>query len=168
MKRFSYLLIGVRFIFLMADSALSRTAPNVDLAVLGSLKDTDVNTSVGQTGVSVTNTFSSIAQSKSLTASSTISKNSLCAKGEGIFSRREALNADRCVLKRPAVDENFLTMRGILNPDITFSRTSSATFVGINGLIQAASTNRPRFDYNPKTLALNGLLCLNRAVPINN
>jgi len=47
MKRFSYLLIGVRFIFLMADSALSRTAPNVDLAVLGSLKDTDVNTSIG-------------------------------------------------------------------------------------------------------------------------
>jgi hypothetical protein len=56
------------------------------------------------------------------------------------------------------MDENFLTMNGILDPHITFSRTSSATFVGSNGLIQTARTNRPRFDYNPKTLALNGLL----------
>jgi hypothetical protein len=49
-------------------------------------------------------------------------------------------------------------MGGVLDPNITFSRTSSATFVGGNGLIQTASTNSPRFDYDPTTLALNGLL----------
>ena len=41
---------------------------------------------------------------------------------------------------------------------ITFTRASSATFVGSNGLIQSATTNTPRFDYDPVTLAAKGLL----------
>lgn len=41
---------------------------------------------------------------------------------------------------------------------ITFTRASSATFVGSNGLIQTATTNIPRFDYDPITLAAKGLL----------
>jgi hypothetical protein len=45
-----------------------------------------------------------------------------------------------------------------LDPKITFTRASSATFTGSNGLIQTATTNTPRFDYNPVTLAANGLL----------
>jgi hypothetical protein len=49
-------------------------------------------------------------------------------------------------------------MDGVLDPQISFSRASSATFVASNGLIQIADANSPRFDYNPTTLALNGLL----------
>ena len=45
-----------------------------------------------------------------------------------------------------------------LDPRITFSRASTATFVGSNGLIQSAAINAPRFDYNPSTLAARGLL----------
>lgn len=40
----------------------------------------------------------------------------------------------------------------------TFARASTATFVGSNGLIQSSSTGTPRFDYDPKTLNLRGLL----------
>jgi hypothetical protein len=58
----------------------------------------------------------------------------------------------------PVLDENFLAMAGKLDPQITFSRASSATFVGRNGLIQRAAVNVPRFDYDPTTLGLNGLL----------
>jgi hypothetical protein len=41
---------------------------------------------------------------------------------------------------------------------ITFTRASAGTFVGSNGLIQTATTNTPRFDYNPTTLVANGFL----------
>ena len=41
---------------------------------------------------------------------------------------------------------------------ITFTRASSATYVDARGLIQSASTNVPRFDYNPSTLAPRGVL----------
>ena len=58
----------------------------------------------------------------------------------------------------PALDENFIRMRNVLDPRIAFSRASSATFVGQNGLIQTAPIDAPRFDYNPSSLALNGLL----------
>jgi hypothetical protein len=58
----------------------------------------------------------------------------------------------------PALDENFITMGNVLDLRIAFSRASSATFVGQNGLIQTAAIDAPRFDYNPSSLALNGLL----------
>lgn len=41
---------------------------------------------------------------------------------------------------------------------VTFTRASTATFTGSNGLIQSAATNAPRFDYDPVTLAAKGLL----------
>lgn len=56
----------------------------------------------------------------------------------------------------PALSLNFLT--GTLDPRITFTRSTTATFVGSNGLIQSAAINAPRFDYNPGTLAAIGLL----------
>jgi hypothetical protein len=41
---------------------------------------------------------------------------------------------------------------------ITFTRSTTATFVGSNGLIQSAAINAPRFDFDPATLAPRGLL----------
>jgi hypothetical protein len=45
-----------------------------------------------------------------------------------------------------------------MDPRITFTRASTATFTGQNGLIQIAAINAPRFDYSPVTLAPLGLL----------
>lgn len=56
----------------------------------------------------------------------------------------------------PSLDLNFLG--GSLDSRVTFTRASSATFVGSNGLIQSASTNNPRFDFDPVSLAIRGLL----------
>ena len=41
---------------------------------------------------------------------------------------------------------------------ITFTRASTATFVGSNGLIQSATTNTPRIDFDPVTNDRKGLL----------
>jgi hypothetical protein len=41
---------------------------------------------------------------------------------------------------------------------ITFTRASTATFVGSDGLVQTAAINAPRFDYNPTTFFPNGFL----------
>lgn len=41
---------------------------------------------------------------------------------------------------------------------ITFTRSSTATFVGSNGLIQSAAIDAPRFDFDPNTLAPKGFL----------
>jgi hypothetical protein len=45
-----------------------------------------------------------------------------------------------------------------MDPRITFTRASTATFTGQDGLIQTAAINAPRFDYDPVTLAPLGLL----------
>jgi hypothetical protein len=57
----------------------------------------------------------------------------------------------------PVLSLDFLTSN-TLDPRITFTRSTTATFVGSNGLIQTAAINAPRFDYDPATLAAKGLL----------
>lgn len=59
-------------------------------------------------------------------------------------------------LLSPSLNLDFLT--GTLDSRITFTRSTTGTFVGSNGLIQTAAINVPRFDYDPTTLALKGLL----------
>jgi len=54
-----------------------------------------------------------------------------------------------------AADKTLTARKG---PTPTFTRGSTATFVGSNGLIQSAAINGPRFDHNPVTLACKGLL----------
>jgi hypothetical protein len=58
---------------------------------------------------------------------------------------------------RPALDLDFANTRR-LDPRITFSRASTATFVGSNGLIQTAASGAARFDHNPATRESLGLL----------
>jgi len=41
---------------------------------------------------------------------------------------------------------------------ITFTRSTTATFVGSNGLMQTAAIDAPRFDFDPVTLAPKGFL----------
>jgi hypothetical protein len=45
-----------------------------------------------------------------------------------------------------------------LDPRVTFTRASSGTYVGSDGLIKTATTNEPRFDHNPTTGESLGLL----------
>jgi hypothetical protein len=53
---------------------------------------------------------------------------------------------------------DFTSGNQTLDPRITFTRSTTATFTGSNGLIQTAAIDAPRFDYNPTTLASLGLL----------
>jgi hypothetical protein len=67
-----------------------------------------------------------------------------------------ALNADKLSLDLQFAADKTLTARK--GPTPTFTRASSATFVGSNGLIQSAAVNAARFDHDPVTLACKGLL----------
>jgi hypothetical protein len=58
---------------------------------------------------------------------------------------------------RPTLDLNFAATKR-LDPRITYSRASTGTFVGSNGLIQSAAVNQARFDHNPTTGESLGLL----------
>jgi hypothetical protein len=58
---------------------------------------------------------------------------------------------------RPAMSLDFIGTNS-LDSRITFTRATTATFVGSNGFIQTAAINTPRFGYDPVTLAPRGLL----------
>jgi hypothetical protein len=58
---------------------------------------------------------------------------------------------------RPAMSLDFIGTNS-LDSRITFTRGTTATFVGSNGFIQSAAINTPRFGYDPVTLAPRGLL----------
>ena len=67
-----------------------------------------------------------------------------------------SLNPDKLSLNLQFATDKTLTARK--GPTPTFTRASTATFVGSDGLIQSAAINAPRFDHDPITLACKGLL----------
>jgi hypothetical protein len=58
---------------------------------------------------------------------------------------------------RPTLNLDFAKTK-VLDPRVTFTRASTATFVGSNGLIQTAASGAARFDHNPSTGESLGLL----------
>ena len=58
---------------------------------------------------------------------------------------------------RPTLNLNFARTK-VLDPRITFTRASTATFVGADGLIKTAASGAARFDHNPATGESLGLL----------
>jgi len=72
------------------------------------------------------------------------------------LSRGGSLNADGLSLNLQFAADKSLTARK--GPTPTFTRASTATFVGSDGLIQSAAINQARFDHDPVTLASLGLL----------
>ena len=64
---------------------------------------------------------------------------------------------------RPTLDLNFAKNKSLIDTLtgrnlITFSRSSTATYVGADGLIKYAASNAARFDHNPATGESLGLL----------
>lgn len=57
----------------------------------------------------------------------------------------------------PALFLDFTTGQN-LDPRITFTRASTGTYFDSAGVLQSAAINVPRLDYNPSTLAAQGLL----------
>jgi hypothetical protein len=57
----------------------------------------------------------------------------------------------------PTLDLNFMTGPP-LDPRLTFTRASTATYFNAAGTMQTAAVNTPRFDYDPVTHAALGLL----------
>ena len=57
----------------------------------------------------------------------------------------------------PSLDLSFMTP-GSLDGRITFTRASTATYFDVTGTLQTATANTPRWDYDPVTHALRGLL----------
>ena len=47
---------------------------------------------------------------------------------------------------------------GVLDPRLTFTRSTTGTFINSSGYVTSAAINAPRFDYDPTTLAPRGLL----------
>ena len=58
----------------------------------------------------------------------------------------------------PGVTLDLDFMVGALDPRITFTRASTGTYFDATGTMQTAAVNVPRWDYDPNTLALRGLL----------
>jgi hypothetical protein len=60
-------------------------------------------------------------------------------------TRANLSSGDQLALDLPFAETKSLTAR--IGPNPVFSRASTGTFVGSNGLIQSAATNIPRFDH---------------------
>lgn len=63
---------------------------------------------------------------------------------------------DNRPLVKPTLNLDFT--KGILDSRITFTRNSTATYFGSDGLLKTAGINQPRFDYDPITRQPKGLL----------
>ena len=59
---------------------------------------------------------------------------------------------------RPSMMIDFANGKTQFSPYLTFTRSSTATFMGSNGLIQTAGANILRIDHDPTTLACKGAL----------
>ena len=60
--------------------------------------------------------------------------------------------------QRPDIIYNVINGREELPVNAEYSRAKEATYTDRNGIIQTAAANVPRYDHDPETLELNGLL----------
>ena len=60
--------------------------------------------------------------------------------------------------KRPSFSVDFVNGGGSFGPGAVFTRASTGTYYDSAGVLQTAAIDAPRFDYDPQTLQLKGLL----------
>lgn len=77
--------------------------------------------------------------------------------GLGHVGRQMIAAKRRLYIEPAALDLSFMTP-GTLDPSITFTRASTATYFDVTGTMQTAVSGAPRWDYDPVTHALRGLL----------
>jgi len=58
----------------------------------------------------------------------------------------------------PSFALDFVNGTNALDPRVTFTRASTATYFNSAGTLTSAAVDAPRFDYDPSTLAAQGLL----------
>ena len=73
------------------------------------------------------------------------------------LSNTELQSITTTPLEPPALNLDFMNP-GTLDPRINFSRGSTATYFDASGTVRSAGVNAPRWDYDPATHALRGLL----------
>ena len=73
-----------------------------------------------------------------------------------VYTSSIEVTADYPTIK-PSLNLNFARSRS-LDPRITFTRASTATYIGRDGLVKYAGVDEPRFDHDPDTLESLGLL----------
>jgi len=74
-----------------------------------------------------------------------------------ILSQQKQSQAPDFPNVRPSLDLRFALAKK-LDPRITFTRASSGTYFGPDGLMRTAGVNEPRFDHDPITGQSLGLL----------
>ena len=57
-----------------------------------------------------------------------------------------------------SLDIGFIDGSGVLSPLLTFTRASAGTYFDAGGVMRTAASGAPRFDYDPVTHAVLGLL----------
>lgn len=78
--------------------------------------------------------------------------------GIGHVGRQMAGCQRRVAIEAPALDVSFMTTPGTLPPNVTCTRSSIATYFDVTGTLQTAAANVARWDYDPVTHQLLGLL----------
>lgn len=77
----------------------------------------------------------------------------------GVRTRNGAIKYGGGTLEtNPVVTKDWNLMTGILPGDINFIRASNAAYIDSNGVVRTAGVNQPRFQWDPATNALSGLL----------
>lgn len=75
----------------------------------------------------------------------------------GVAFAADWATVTQAALAGPSLDLNFM-VPGTLPAGVTMVRGSTATFIDGNGAQQTVTANTPRWDFDPVTHALNGLL----------
>jgi len=86
-----------------------------------------------------------------------MAKNLRAGLRQSIKASRKASLSGGNVFGSSPLDLRF-ALQKTLDPRITFTRASTGTYVGSDGLIATAATDAPRFDHNPTTGESLGLL----------
>lgn len=135
-------------------SSSGDSSSNAVTSVAGTLDVSGTNNSIKVTAIT---TGSDIIEGTLVGAWTVPATSSLTIAG-GINASGEGLTASETrPTIRPSVIFDFANSK-TLDPRIAFNRNSIGTYYNDAGILKTALANQPRFDYNPTTGIINGLL----------